>query len=263
MEIDRQDYRILLKHVTGMSDADLICTPDPVLLPRQQSNLEHCLERRKAGEPVSKIMGYREFYGLDFTVTEDVLDPRPDTETLVDAVIQYCQDHKIQQPRILELGVGSGCVSIALLKNIPDAYVCAVDISDEALDIARINAKTHQVDDRAVFLHSDWYESVTGVFDIIVSNPPYIESKTIESLQVEVRGYDPIQALDGGNDGLDAYRIIFAQAEAYLYPHGVVFAEFGMNQEDAIGRLITSNGFAGFQLYRDLSGTNRVCRASL
>ena len=261
--ITNLDYRVLLKSITGLSDADLICNPTPELSDEHQHRLESYVQRRLNGEPVSKIIGEREFYGLGFHVTQHVLDPRPDTETLVDAVLEHCRKHDLHEPRILELGVGSGCIGISLLKNIEGARVFGVDISDDALDVAKRNANRHEVQDRITFLHSDWFESVTGVFDIIVSNPPYIESNDIESLQVEVKKYDPILALDGGADGLEPYRIIFSQAENHLYPHGAVFVEFGINQDQALERLITSHGFAGFQFYKDLSGTNRVLGASL
>lgn len=254
--IDRLDRRVLLKHVTGCSDADLIVTPNPELTPEQQDVFESMLARREAGEPVSKIIGAREFYSLMFHVNEDVLDPRPDTEILVDAALNFLKTKKT--PCVLELGCGSGCISVTIAANHPDVRIDAVDVSKEALSVAEGNVACHGLQDRITLRESNWFDSVSGQYHLIISNPPYIESNALESLAPEVKNHDPILALDGGKDGLEAYRIIFSQARAHLYPQGTLMVEHGAGQEDELQRLMENSGFGQIRAIPDLSGTNRV-----
>lgn len=253
---NRLERRILLKHITGCSDADLIIQPDPDLTTAQQSAFDEGLARLALGEPVSKIIGQREFYSLAMRVSHDVLDPRPDSETLVDAVLSYIKGR--ESVRILELGCGSGCLSIAIAANHPGCTIDCVDVSHDALAIAHLNVEAHGLHDRIHLAPSDWYQSVEGVYDIILSNPPYIESQVIPLLADGVKNYDPILSLDGGEDGLTAYREIFSQAKKFLYPQGALFLEHGIGQEADLQRLIEPWGFAQIRSFPDLAGTNRV-----
>lgn len=255
------DRRILLKHIGGFSDADLIITPNPVLDTRQQALLDTYTQRRLAGEPIAKILGVKEFYSLDFTVNQHVLDPRPDSEVLVDCVLAHIQDQTA--PRLLELGCGSGCLSVAIASNHDNAVIDAVDISADALAVAQQNVARHGMSERVRCFQSNWYSHVDESYDVIFANPPYIESRIIESLDVDVKNYDPILALDGGSDGLDPYHIIFSQAKNVLYPQGALYVEHGANQEGKLQRLMECHGFAMIRCFKDLSGTNRVLSASL
>ena len=252
----RSEQRIFLKHITGLSDADLIITPAPILTAEQDQLLQEMVKRRQDGEPVSKIIGEREFYSLPFFVNRHVLDPRPDSEILVEVGLSHIREK--DSPHVLELGCGSGCIGVAMAANHQQCRVDMVDISTEALDVAHSNVTRHQLQDRVKLWRSDWFDTVQGRYDLILSNPPYIESHVIESLQIEVKNHDPILALDGGDDGLNPYRIIFSQAASHLYPQGVLAVEHGKGQEGELQRLMNSYGFAMIRSFPDLGGTNRV-----
>lgn len=261
VESARLDARVMWKHVTGMSDADIIIHPDAVLSPGQQSVLSAMVQQRIDGVPVAKIIGVKEFYGRDFTVTADVLDPRPDSETLIEAVLSYVGEAKDKNWRILDLGTGSGCLILTLLSELSNATGVAVDISDKALAVARDNAARLNVQGRAEFIQSDWLDNVDGVFDIIVSNPPYIETDSIADLDKDVRLYDPMSALDGGADGLGPYKILFPQIRHYLNLGGFVAVECGFNQAGHIRRLMENPRFEHIRTYTDIAGHERIVSA--
>jgi len=250
------DARIIIKHYTSLSDADLIGADDIQITPEQQSDIEQAIEQRLGGRPVSKIIGYKEFYGRNFYVTDDVLDPRPDSEILIESVLDYARNK--QNLSILDLGTGSGCLILTLLAELPDAIGTAADISAPALDVARKNATALNLKSRAQLIESNWLESITGEFDIIISNPPYIEARTVDTLDIDVKKYDPIMALDGGDDGLVPYKILFPQIRHILKKGGFVAMEHGAGQSTDIMRLIDNAQFQEIRSIRDLAGHDRV-----
>lgn len=246
------DAKTLLSFALGVAPEDVLLKPDTPVRPN--TVLDDAVARRLAHEPVSKITGMRGFYGLEFEVTKDVLDPRADTETLVDAA------RKGMNPdvRILDICTGSGCIPLALLSAAPLATAVAVDVSAAALDIARRNAARLGLSDRIVFRNSDWLENVEGTFDVVTCNPPYIPSADIAGLDAGVRLHDPLLALDGGADGLLPYRILFPQIRKYLAAGGRAYFEFGQGQANDITRLAAGCGLQVNAVLRDLGGIERV-----
>lgn len=216
---------------------------------------ERALADRSRRKPVSQITGRRAFWRHDFVVTPDVLDPRPETETLVAAALE--------QPfaRLLDLGTGSGCILISLLADRPGAQGIGTDLSEAALAVARRNATALGVADRARFLRADWFAGVSGRFDLIVSNPPYIAAAEMAGLAPEVRDWEPHLALTPGGDGLDAYRAIAGGAGARLMPGGRIVLEIGPTQGGAVAALLGAAGFEAAQLRQDLDGRDRVVLA--
>jgi release factor glutamine methyltransferase len=226
------------------------------------TELERAALRRLAGEPVSRIIGEREFWGLSFTLNEATLDPRPETEQLVAEAIAFAEHKK--SPRIVDLGTGSGAIAIAILNALPTAKAVATDISEQALAAAKKNAERHGVAARIQFKLGAWWQAVphTELFDLIVSNPPYITSDQVGTLQPEVRLFDPKLALDGGWDGLEAYRAIATQAARRLNPGGLVLLEIGANQGETAARIFSRAGFGRVEVQKDLAGLDRVVIAS-
>lgn len=247
------DALYVLKKRLGVSHADLISDPNRVV--DSEIVLED-LARVQAGEPLSRIYGEREFYGHVFTLNEATLDPRIDTETLIDLVLERYRD---APPRmILDIGTGSGCILLTLLKAFPEARGVAVDLSYRALEAAKQNARRLGVENRALFAQGDLAESLGGDFDLVVSNPPYIESKVIPELDENVQKYDPILALDGGEDGLDAYKKMFSRLSEIIKIGGSVFFEIGFNQSESVMRLSKDSWFSNVQTFADSSGNPRV-----
>lgn len=259
------DARYILKERADIEWADLIVRPEQILAQDVVQIIYDDARRYLDGEPLSRIYGRRAFWGLTFKVTKDTLDPRPDTETLVRAVLNRYKDGQTPQ-RILDLGTGTGCIVIALLREWPDAYGVAVDKSEAALQVAKENAKMHGVDDRLSFVCTDWL-SAFGIaendpayrgFDVIVSNPPYISGAEIESLSPAVRNFDPILALEAQKNGLAAYETIFAQIKNVLHPLGRAFFEIGIGQSDDIARLAGNALSRVVDIYPDNAGIPRV-----
>lgn len=252
------DARILVRHFLGLTDADLI-TGQGEITPEHLGALDQAIERRLSGEPVSRILGFREFWGMNFKITPDTLDPRPDTERLVEMALESLKD---RPPRhILDLGTGTGCILLSLLKEFPQARGLGIDINQGAVDVSRENAKTHGLSGRASFRQGNWTDSLAesdGLFDLIVSNPPYIPESDIESLLPEVRNHDPILALVGGKDGLDPYRILITETKKFLAPGGVCLFEIGQNQDADLVRLVEESGLAVRRLGADYAGILRV-----
>ncbi len=252
------DARILVRHFLSLTDADLI-TGQASATPEQLNALDTAIERRLMGEPVSRILGFREFWGMNFKITPDTLDPRPDTERLVEMAVESLKD---RPPRkILDLGTGTGCILLSLLKEFPDAQGIGIDINQGAVDVSRENTETHGLSDRASFCQGNWTDSLTesdGLFDLIVSNPPYIPESDIESLSVEVRNHDPILALVGGKDGLDPYRILITEMKKFLAPQGLCLFEIGQNQDADLVRLVEESGLVVRRLGADYAGILRV-----
>ena len=239
------DARLIVQHELGLSHETLIAEPGLQIGRTGRDAVNASIARRLDHEPVSRIIGEREFFGRAFTVTRDVLDPRPDTETLIEQVLEIARLKEGQQGhlRIADIGTGSGAIIATLLAELGTARGTAVDISAAALKVARLNAASLAVEDRLEFVCTSWLEGVIGRYDIIVSNPPYIETSTIKSLAPEVARYDPILALDGGIDGLAAYRAIVPQAFERLEPGGFLCLEVGAGQGTIVHELMMEHGF--------------------
>lgn len=195
------ESRILLEDIIGCDVSDTITNADRIIPQAIADKIAAILNQRQSGKPLSKILGYKEFYGLNFTVSEHTLDPRPETEILVSRALELIRE--IKNPSILDLGTGTGCIPIAMLTNHQGATGFAADISDRALAIAKKNIEQHDLQNRLHLQKSDWFENIVGQFDLITSNPPYIDSDEIPNLSPEVKNHDPILALDGGENGLE------------------------------------------------------------
>lgn len=215
------------------------------------------IQQRVKGSPLQYITKHQEFMSLDFTVGQGVLIPRNDTETLVEVVIAEAAKMNKQKLQILDIGTGSGCIAICLAHYISNCFVTAVDISPKALELAHINAGQLKVNEKIKFVKSNLFEEVIGNFDIIVSNPPYIESNVINSLDTEVKDYEPLIALDGGEDGLDFYRQIIKKAPDFLTPGSLLALEIGYTQAKVVNKLMDVD-FKDIVILKDLSQNDRV-----
>lgn len=244
------DARLLLQAAAQVTHEDIIATPDAVLLSDKSALFESYVTRRLAHEPVSRILGHRDFYGRRFSVTSAVLDPRPDTETLIDAALLLIPPGA----RLLDLGTGSGAIAVTLLAERTLATGVATDISEDALAVACSNAEAHGVLPRLELVQGDWFEPVTGGFDVILSNPPYVPAGDVAELAPDVREFDPLPALAGGADGLDPYRAIAAGAAGHLNSGGLILLEIGAGQEEAVAGLFAGQGLRNVGRFRDLAG---------
>jgi release factor glutamine methyltransferase len=255
------DARILTGAVLQLDLTALIAAAARHLTPDQATQLEAFSRRRLAGEPVARILGTKEFWGLPLKLSAETLVPRPDTETVVEAALDILRaEGRAKAPlRIADLGTGSGAILLALLSELPNATGIGTDLSAAALDTAKDNAQALGLAARADFVVGDYAESLSGLFDVIVSNPPYVRTADIASLALEVRDHDPHLALDGGGDGLKAYRRIAPQAERLLSPHGLLVLEVGQGQAGDVAGLMTTIGltFAG-PPRADLAGVGRA-----
>jgi release factor glutamine methyltransferase len=210
------------------------------------------IEQRVSGAPISKIIGKRLFFNSEFFVNENVLDPRPETEVVVSVALEK------NFSNVLDLGTGTGCIVISLLKERPDVVGVSTDISKECLNVAKINAETNGVLDRVKFIHSDWFSNVTSRFDLIVSNPPYIGLSELNDLSREVKNFDPKVALFGGRDGLNCYEAIFNDVIRFLNPGGRLITEVGYAQSSIVKKFFLNSGFIDIKVTKDLDLNNRV-----
>lgn len=255
-----QEVRILAEWALGMSRLDMVTRErEPVDLARL-AGFEAAIARRIHGEPVYRIIGARPFRSLHLSLSKDTLDPRPDTETLVDLVLSLIAESGGHERKlsILDLGTGTGAIGLALLGELPHATAVLTDISADALATAEANAKANRLHARTRFQCSNWFAAVSGRFDVIVSNPPYIPSHVIPTLDMEVRDHDPVAALDGGADGLDPYRAISAGAAHHLEPFGIIAVEIGHDQAAPVVAIFGAAGFRFVQLRKDLGGRDRA-----
>jgi release factor glutamine methyltransferase len=238
------DARLLTGAVLGLDLTGMITAAHRTLTAGESSRLEQFTQRRLAGEPVARILGEKEFWGLPLRLTPATLVPRPDTEAVVELALEMLRagSGSNRAPRIADLGTGSGAILLALLSELPGAQGFGTDISEAALQTAAANAAQVGLAGRATFIACDYATGLTGGFDLIVSNPPYIRSADIGSLALEVRNHDPMAALDGGADGLDAYRTLIPQAAGRLTPDGVLVVEAGQGQSGDIEALMTAAG---------------------
>ncbi len=265
VEAPRLDARLLVAAALGESAESgggitVLCQPARSLTASEERLLRELAGRRERREPLAQILGRREFWSLPFRVTADVLTPRPDSETLVEAVLGRVLD-KSAALGLLDLGAGSGCLLLALLSELPQATGIGVDISEAALAIGRQNASALGLERRAVFRHGDWCGGLEGSFDVIISNPPYIPADDLAKLQPEVRTFEPRLALAGGRDGLDAYRELIPGMCGLLATEGGVFLETGLGQTAAVSGILRENGLQVIEIKEDLSGIPRVIEA--
>ncbi|WP_347352406.1 peptide chain release factor N(5)-glutamine methyltransferase [Acetoanaerobium noterae] len=219
------------------------------------------IDKRKNSYPLQYILGEREFWGMDFKVSEGVLIPRQDTEILIEETLKKLKDNKHKSNlKGFEIGVGSGIISITLLKEIETLTMIGVDINDKAIELTKANALKHEVSDRLCILNSNLFEKINkeNQFDFIISNPPYIETKVIDSLQEDIKQHEPKLALDGGEDGLDFYRAIIEQSKSYISPYGFIAFEIGYNQAEAVKKIFVENGYPNVTIAKDLAGFDRV-----
>lgn len=254
------DARLLVEFFTSTTRKDEILNPDFQVgndaLQRLDKAIVECLN----GKPVYRIIGKREFYGLEFHLSADTLEPRDDTEALVDLVLPEIRSiaDRYGEAKIVDMGTGTGAIAIALLANVDGLKATAVDISDDALKTASLNAENARVADRFSSLKSDWFSGFSGKFDMIISNPPYIPESEISILATEVKKYDPLRALSGGKDGLQFYRKLAEESRLFLKPHGMIAVEIGKGQEKDVIALFSENGFELKKTRKDLNGILRA-----
>ena len=253
-----RDARALVSFGVGIPADRLTISSEYLAGKEQIQKVNHLLQRRIDGWPVSRIMGKRLFWEREFLINDDVLDPRGDTETLIALALQKPGKY------VLDLGTGSGAIGLTLASEWPDAQLVASDLSKTALDVARQNAIKLGVIQRCQFVNSDWFHSLEGQFDLIVSNPPYISEGEMALLSREVKNHDPSLALFAGPDGLSAYRTISEQAKNYLIAGGRLLFEIGHRQASAVSQILHEQGYIDIAVHQDLDGKDRVvsCRSS-
>ncbi len=249
------DAQIFMMKAVNMDKTGILVNHDYELNEEQIADFRTMVEKRKSGIPSQYIVGKCEFMGYDFFVDENVLIPRADTEVLVEKVLEFSVEKKFKN--ILDMCTGSGCIAISLVLNGIKKAVGA-DISQGALNIAKKNAEYNDVKNKTEFIHSNLFENINGIFDAIVSNPPYIPKEDIKSLMREVKDHEPLSALDGGEDGLDFYREITKQSRKYLKDGGMLFYEIGYNQSEDLHKIMEENGFEKVTIVKDYAGLDRV-----
>jgi release factor glutamine methyltransferase len=255
----RLDARLLLEWASGRDTARLISEPDALLGADEAARFEQAVAARAQGCPVARIVGVKEFWGLDFMLAPETLVPRPDTETLVEAVLRRIDSpHAEWEGEICDLGTGSGAILIALLSELPLARGVGVDLSAEAIAMARANGERHGMAERITWLAGDYAERPDERFDVVVSNPPYISEADISTLALEVREHDPHLALSGGDDGLEAYRVLAARMPHLIHPGGIAALELGLGQADQVTALTMEYGLERIEVAPDMSGIPRV-----
>jgi release factor glutamine methyltransferase len=255
------DARLLLEAATGVSRIDIVTDPHRLLSGEAAAMLEDFVKRRERREPVSHILGRKGFWKIMLGVNRHVLTPRPDTEVIVDLVLAAFSEHR--RFSFLDLGVGSGAIALAILAERPLAQALGVELSEEALAVARDNAANLGLEGRIAFLRGDWTHGLADAsFDLVVSNPPYIATDDIEALDPEVRDHEPRLALDGGPDGLDAYRLLAPEALRVLRGDGLLAFEIGHTQAEAVSAILVEAGAEDIRVHRDLANRDRVVSAS-
>lgn len=252
------EARILVGGLLVLSATEIFVGGDRLLDAAEIAKIEDAVARRLKREPVHRILGRREFHGLDFLISTETLEPRPDTEVLVDSILDHVRQFGDRDIRILDLGTGTGAIILALLDGVSSASGIGSDISADALNTAAENARRFGLEQRFQTVQSHWFDKIDGSFDIIVSNPPYIRSDVIPALEPEVRNFDPMAALDGGTDGLAAYREIASQAEGFLKADGCIAVEIGFDQRQAVTELFEAAGFKLLQARQDYGDNDRV-----
>ncbi|MBI1300364.1 MAG: peptide chain release factor N(5)-glutamine methyltransferase [Alphaproteobacteria bacterium] len=262
-DIENADFeaRYIIKERTNFTLSDLVTKPLTEITEEQYQNTQKDIRERLNRKPLSRIYGEREFWGLPFYVTNHTLDPRQDTETLIEVALKKFPN-KNQPIQILDIGTGTGCIVISLLKEFPKANALATDISYNAIQCAQKNTKRHNVDPRINFICGSWIDFINKKFDLIVSNPPYISNQIITTLEPEVQNHDPILALDGGKDGLNPYKKLFPKIKSHLNQAGTALFEIGHDQEQDVMRLAEEAGFSQRCVHVDISTNPRVVEIS-
>ena len=257
------DARLLIGAVLDVPPGRIPLEASRTLSGAQEQTVARFIERRAAREPVARILGDREFWGMPFRLSPETLEPRPDTETLVEAALSRidAKGRRNDRLRLADLGTGSGALLVALLKECPNATGIGTDISEGALATARSNAVRNRVGERAAFACMSYCDGLNGGFDLVISNPPYIESGMIGTLEPEVCRHDPRRALDGGADGLKAYRSILASVTRLLCDGGNLLVEIGAGQADTVTGMFHDAGLASICVFRDIAGNRRVVAA--
>lgn len=250
------DARLLVAHAFGCDPTDLIWKEQASVSDAFDDRLRELVERRLNREPVAYILGRREFWNSEFVVTRDTLIPRPDSETVVEAVLELIPEKNSQQ-RVLDVGTGTGCLLVSLLQELPQAKGVGIDVSPAAISVARTNCNRLHVLDRVQLIVSDWFSKVEGRFDIVVANPPYIVDKDIKGLDPDVRDHEPKLALAGGSDGLNSYRIIAESLSTVLKRNGFAVIEIGVNQSRTVCETFEAEGFAIHSIKKDLGDRDR------
>lgn len=259
----RLDVETLLQKVLDVDRLYILLNLDKSLSTNEEKLFNKFIKERLNSRPIAYIVENREFMGLDFYVKEGVLIPRPDTEVLVEEVIELGKDKGYIN--ILDIGTGSGAITVSLAKYLANAKITSVDISDTALEIGKKNAQSNDVDDRITFIKSDLFTNIEKnmKFDIIVSNPPYIKKEVIETLDKQVKDFEPYNALEGGIDGLDFYRAITTQGKNYLNKGGILAYEVGHDQSEDVSKLMEKNGYTNIYTRKDLQQIDRVVIGSV
>lgn len=254
------DARVLICGLLDLSPTALLLDGDKPVAVDLAARVEEAIVRRLAREPVYRILGRRDFYGLDLALSQGTLEPRPDTEILVDVIVPHLRTMVASglKPKIVDLGTGTGAIALALLQECPEAEAMGIDISEDALKTAAANAERNGLSSRFTTRAGPWFERTSEHFDIIISNPPYIRSDVVVGLEPEVTNFDPMAALDGGADGLEAYRAIAAEALEHLEDHGLVGLEIGFDQRDDVTQIFEEAGFSLLEERRDYGGNDRV-----
>lgn len=253
------DASILLKNCTNYTDLNLIINQDKLLTAEEEKNYIKLITERKNNKPIAYITGEKEFYGLNFNVNSHTLIPRPDTELLVDKVIEYIETNNLKNPKILDLGTGSGAIIISLLANVKGATGYAVDINPLAIKKATENAKNNSVSDRLTFIESSWFSNVNETnFDIIVANPPYITTKMMGELDPDVKDFEPNLALEGGSLGYEPYIEIVQNSPTFMNNKGSLFLEIGYDQKNTVLNLFDKDEWTNKKCFKDLGNNDRL-----
>lgn len=251
------EARLLLEIASGWPIEKIIAYPEEKLTPDIEKIFEELLARRLTHEPISKIRGYRDFWKDRFFVTKDTLDPRADSEILIEVALNKFKN-STPPTVIVDVGVGTGCLLLSLLKEFPTAVGFGVDINPNSLPVFRKNIHALRLEDRCFAIQGSWVESIKpGFVDLIISNPPYIPSAEIETLDKDVRDFDPLIALDGGEDGLAAYQKLIPQASQILKPSGKIILEIGIDESKDVSKILKNSGYLDIEIYKDLNEIDR------
>ena len=256
IETSSLDSRIILKEVFCFDEKELILNSKLIVTKNKISEAYKILARRISGEPVSKIFGKRDFYESTFLISEDVLDPRPETELIIEIANNFILDKGYKN--FIDLGTGSGCIILSILKDNKSLRAIGIDISNKAINIAQKNCSNLNLEKQATFLVSNWLSKVSGSYDLIISNPPYIPSKDVDALSANVKNYDPLISLDGGEDGLKCYRQIAEDINRVIGKNGRVVLEIGYNQAEDVIKIFESKDFIFLDKYIDINGLDRI-----
>jgi len=253
------DARLLVMAATGFNRSELIANGTDFLSQDAFTKISEFADRRLSGEPVDHILAKREFYGRNFHISKDVLSPRPDTECLIDQALPFLEN--LEHPKILELGSGTGAIILTLLAECEGATGIAADISKHAINMTQKNASALGLSKRLNIIESDWFSHVEGNYDLIISNPPYIDEKAMTELSPEVKNYDPHLALFGGIDGLNPYRVIARDGHNHLNTQGALILEIGFDQAIVVRDILKQNNWQNITLFQDLAGQDRCLLA--